>query len=175
MQRRRRAVRDDLQRPGDVGHASSTRFSKTLVLRVRATDDAGNVSGWKSSATRKIVAIQNSNKRIAYTGGLDRCPDAGLVGHGLQLLAQPPATRPPCRSSGRSVLYVGTKTKLSGHVKVYVDGTLVGRYNLHATDDEARQDHRHGWPGARTAQHRIRIVNDDAGKQANLDAFIVLK
>ena len=159
------------------GPATSVRkaypFRKTLVFRVRATDHAGNVSGWKSSATRKIAAIQNSNKHIAYKAAWTgvRMPASSGMGYSYSSKLH---DRASVSFIGRSVLYVAPKTKLSGHVKVYVDGTLVGRYNLHArTTKLGRIVVMVAWGAKGT--HRIRIVNDTAGKRTNLDAFIVLK
>ena len=144
------------------------------MFRVRATDHAGNVSGWKSSATRKIVAIQNSNKRVAYKAAAwtgVRMPASSGMGYSYSSNVH---DRAAVSFIGRSVLYVAPKTRLSGHVKVYVDGTLVGRYNLHArTTKLGRVIVMVAWGAKGT--HRIRIVNDQAGKRTNLDAFIVLK
>ena len=160
------------------GPATSVRkllpFNKTLVFRVRATDHAGNVSGWKNSATRKIVGIQNGNKRVAYKAAAwtgVRLPASSGMGYSYSPNLH---DRAAVSFIGRSVLYVAPKTRLSGHVKVYVDGTLVGRFNLHATTTRlGRVITMATWSTKGT--HRIRIVNDNAGKRTNLDAFIVLK
>ena len=102
-----------------------------------------------------------------------RRPHAGLVRRGLRYSANL-HYKASVTFIARSVLYVAPKTRLSGHVKVYVDGTLVGRYNLHAlTTRPGKIIVMVAW--GTSGKHRIRIVNDQAGKRANLDAFIILK
>ena len=64
--------------------------------------------------------------------------------------------------------------KTAGSVKVYVDGKLIGTFNLHAKHTKfgkiiAR------WSASSNASHRIRIVNATSGKRATFDVFLVLK
>ena len=171
-QRRRQALRNDLQRPGTSVRKSS-RSARPLVFRVRATDNEGNVSGWISSATRKIAAIQNSNPSVKYAGNWHGIELRASSGRGYSF-ASDKGSRAGATFKGRSVLYVAPKTKLSGYVKVYVDGALIGRFKLRsATLVNGNIVTRFSW--AANGRHRIRIVNDINGQRTNLDAFIVLK
>jgi hypothetical protein len=43
-------------------------FNRSLVVRVRATDDDGNTSAWSLSATRRVVAYQNGNRKVDFKG-----------------------------------------------------------------------------------------------------------
>ncbi len=148
-------------------------FKKFLVWRVRATDSEGNTSGWKTSAKRRIVAYQNSNPKVKYTGAWARVITSAASGKGYEFTTNA-GDRAKAKFKGRSVLYVAPKTKLSGWVKVYVDGALIGRYKLkHGTVVQGKIVARFTW--AAKGKHRIRIVNDADGKWTSLDAFIVLK
>ena len=148
-------------------------FKKALVWRVRATDGEGNTSAWKSSARRKIVAIQNSNPKVKYTGSWARVVTSAASGKGYEFSVNG-GDKAKAKFKGRSVLYVAPKTKLSGWVKVYVDGALIGRYKLkHGTVVQGKIVARFSW--ATKGKHKIRIVNDRDGKWTNLDAFVVLK
>ena len=144
------------------------------MFRVRAADHAGNLSAWKSSATRKIVAYQNGSTRVTYKAATwtgVRMPASSGLGYSYSSTLH---YRAQATFTGRSVLYVAPKTRLSGFVKVYVDGTLIGRFNLHSSlMHPGRVIVKVAW--ATSGTHRIRIVNDQAGKRANLDAFIVLR
>lgn len=149
------------------------RFKKNLVWRVRATDGEGNTSGWKLSGKRKIVAYQNSNPKIQYKGAWASVVTTAASGKGYNFTVNA-GDNAKAKFKARSVLYVAPKTKLSGWVKVYVDGALIGRYKLkHGTVVQGKIVARFSW--ASKGKHRIRIVNDADGKWTSLDAFIVLK
>jgi Bacterial Ig domain/Cadherin-like domain len=148
-------------------------FKKSLVWRVRATDHQGNVSGWMSSATRSLSAVQNSNRSIHYKGNWHGVGKPASSGNGY-IYSTTINNKANLKFTGRSVLYVAPKSKASGYVKVYVDGAMIGRYKLHnGKFVSGRIVSRFSW--ATSGNHRIRIVNDKNGKRTNLDAFIVLK
>jgi hypothetical protein len=149
-------------------------FKQDLVWRVRATDNEGNTSAWVMSATRRIVAYQNSSHVVKYKGTWRNVRAAAASGdgyantkvvHGKAKLA----------FTGRSVLYVSTKSKISGFVKVKVDGKVVGTYKLHASKTKyGRIIVAKAW--ASGGDHRIKIVNvSKNGKRANFDTYVVLK
>ena len=76
--------------------------------------------------------------------------------------------------TGRSVMYVAPKTPASGKVKVYVDGTLLGTYDLKLDSTRlGRIIATKTWGAWGT--HTIRIVAVNSAKKTGLDAFIVLK
>jgi hypothetical protein len=148
-------------------------FKKLLVFRVRAKDTLGNWSGWVTSAARKIVAFQNSNTHVAYSGSWTRVRSAKSSGTGYAYTTTKD-NKARLTFSGRSVIYVAPKTPASGKVKVYVDGTLLGTYDLKlASTRLGRIIAKASWGG--WAKHTIRIVAVNNIKKTSLDAFIVLK
>ena len=148
-------------------------FRKSLVWRVRATDNEGNTSGWVTSAKRRIATIQNGNASVKYAGNWHGIRLRASSGRGYTF-ATDKGSRATAAFKGRSVLYVAPKTKLSGFVKVYVDGALIGTYKLrHGTFVNGSIVARFSW--AANGRHRIRIVNSVNGRRTNFDAFIVLK
>jgi hypothetical protein len=148
-------------------------FNKSLVWRVRATDVSGNLSGWVKSSTRRIVAYQNKNTTNVYRGAWRNVTSEASSGHGYAVTTTK-ADRVTLQFSGRAVLYVAPKTSTSGYVKVYVDGTLVGRFSERRASTALGQIiARASWSANGT--HTIRVVNDQAGKRTGFDAFIVLK
>jgi hypothetical protein len=71
-------------------------------------------------------------------------------------------------------MYVAPKTPASGKVRVYVDGTLIGTFDLHRSSTRlGRIIARASW--SNWATHTIRIVAVGSGPRTGLDAFIVLK
>ena len=148
-------------------------FNKTLVWRVRATDAATNVSPWATAASRRIVAYQGTNPGFTYTGTWTRVSSAGSSGTDYRYTTSL-GRRVTLAFTGREVLYVAPKTNSSGYAKVYVDGTLVGRFNLRTSIAQpGRIIARATWSA--NGGHTIRVVNDQAGRKTNLDAFVVLK
>jgi len=75
--------------------------------------------------------------------------------------------------TGRAVAYVAPKLATGGFVKVYIDGVLRGRFNLHQAGSNV------GLVIARfsvtNGTHTIRVVNDQAGARTTLDAFLTIR
>ena len=148
-------------------------FKQLFVFRVRAQDTVGNWSGWVSSAPRKIVAYQESNKNVAYSGTWRRVTNDRASGTGY-VYTTTKDKKARLTFTGRSVLYVAPKSPSSGKVKVYLDGVLIGTYNLQRSPGALGGIiARASWSGWRTKT--IRIVAVGNGPKTGLDAFIVLK
>ena len=77
------------------------------------------------------------------------------------------------RFYGEQIAYVAPKMATGGFVKVFLDGHLVGRFSVKNGTLAL------GQIIARTRVsggfHTIRVVNDQAGKRATLDAFAILR
>ena len=155
-----------------TSHTKFYPLRKTLVWRVRATDGAGNVSAWASSR-RRINTIQNSSHHMSYTGKWKGVAEPRSSGAGY-IYTQAAGNKAMTTFTGRAVLYVATKMKTGAHVKLFVDGHMVGRYNLHAkTTIFGKMIEVLAW--ASNGQHRIRVVADDSGKKATFDTFLIMK
>ena len=148
-------------------------FGKTLVFRMRATDKAGNRSGWVTSATRKLAVYQESNGAVHRTGSWTKVKNTSASGNGYAFTTKK-GKGAGLQFTGRSVEYVAPKSSASGFVKVWVDGTSIGRFNLHhGSLQQGKIIARASWSASGT--HTIVIVNDDAGDRTSLDGFVVLR
>jgi hypothetical protein len=148
-------------------------FRRSLVWRVRATDGVGNVSDWATSAPRRIVPYQDSSRAIAYTGAWTRVRSRASSGTSYSYTTTL-KKRARLTFTGQSVLYVAPRSRLSGDVKVYVDGRSIGRFSLHSSRTKlGRIIARASWGTGGT--HTIKLVNVQGGRRTSLDAFIVLK
>ena len=116
-------------------------MKKTLVFRVRATDGEGNVSDWTTSASRRIVAFQNSNRHLDYAGRWRQRGETQSSGKGYAFTTEKGASV-KLDFRGRSVLFVSRKDPQSGKVRVFIDGALAGTFDLKAGAHPLRQDHR---------------------------------
>ena len=144
------------------------------MFQVRATDQLDNQSGWATSATRSISAYQApGSSAITYTGTWTRVASTRSSGIGYRYTTTFGKSA-KLYFTGMSVLYVAPRTSASGYVKVYVDGKLLGRYNLRKSTTYLGQIiARASWSAS--GSHKIRVVNDQGGRRANLDAFVVLQ
>lgn len=149
-------------------------FKSSLVFRVRATDRAGNVSDWVAASARTATASQAPGpSSISYSGTWTTVSSASASGNGYRYATALRASA-TLRFTGREIAYVAPKTSTSGYVKVYVDGVSVGRYNLRSSTTAPGQIiFRRTWTSSGT--HTIKVVNDQSGRRANVDAFVVLR
>jgi hypothetical protein len=149
-------------------------FRKALMFRVRAVDRENNASGWVEGTAMKLADYQAPGTRqIRYGGSWVTVRTAKASGTGYRYTT----TRGRSATltfTGRGVAYVAPRSRTSGYVKVYLDGRLVGRYNLHRSSTvNGLIIVRRTW--ATSGTHTIRIVNDQGGRRTNLDAFVVLR
>ena len=160
-----------------VGKATSkglvVPFKKQFQVRVRAWDKAGNRSAWVYSGFRKVMPVQNlTTTVIKYTGPWTFVPNRASSGGGYSVTLKVGASA-SWTATGIQFAYVAPKLATGGFVKVYLDGQLKGRFNLHQAGTAV------GRVIARLSmtpgQHTIKIVSDSAGKRGTLDAFLVLK
>lgn len=147
-------------------------FGRALLWRVRATDGEGNVGNWATAVAARTIMSYQGAAPVTYSGYWGTYPSAGSSGTGYKytLTYGRSAT---LRFTGLSVLYVAPKTAGSGYAKVYIDG-MGYRFNLRsATATLGQIIARKTWSSS--GIHTIKVVNDQGGRQTNLDAFIVLK
>ncbi len=168
-----RRLQVGLLRPGHVDHQalSVPQGARLACPRDRPREQRVGLGHLGDPQDRADPEQQQGHPLL---GRLEGHPPAGRFGRGLCLRNGPRqpgrrrrSTGDPCSTSHRS-------TKVSGFVKVYVDGALIGRFKLrNGTILNGQIVTRFSWVA--NGHHRIRIVNDKNGTRTNLDAFIVLK
>ncbi len=158
-----------------TGTATSVRqyfaFRKDLAFQVRATDVAGNVGDWITLSS-KVLAYQESSASVRFNPrGWSRWASHKHSG----AAAMYTTTRGKSATltfTGYAVAFVAPKTANSGHLKIYLDGTYAGRFDLSASRT------RYGKIIFRTTladgPHTIKIVSKSS-KRISVDAFIVLQ
>jgi hypothetical protein len=150
-------------------------FNRSIVVRVRATDGEGNTSDWAVSATRRVVAYQNGNQKVDYSGGRWRQvgePRSSGAGHAYTTV-KGASVKLEFRGA-RELLYVAPKYATGGKVDVFIDGDNVGRFNLKSDAPKfGKIITRESW--ASFGRHRVRIVAVNANLRTFFDTFLVLK
>ena len=147
-------------------------FNTSLVWRVRATDNNDNVSGWVESATRKIAAYQGGSP-VTFTGTWRSVKTDAASGSGYKYTTTL-RKKVKLSFSGMGVMYIAPKTAKGGYVKVSVDGASAGRFKLKASStSQGKIIKTRMWSSV--GSHSIRVKNDQSGRRAMFDAFLVLK
>jgi hypothetical protein len=150
-------------------------LGRSVVLRVRATDYAGNTSEWAVSPRYQLVAIQNSSKSVGYSSPWTVVRSPSSSGDGYSYTTRRGSSA-RYHSGFAWIAYVAAKMPAGGYVKVYqCGGGLFGRYSLRSsTVAHGRIIASYmGWGSY--SNRSIKVVNDQAGRRATLDTFLVLR
>jgi hypothetical protein len=146
-------------------------FGKSLAWRVMATDKEGNASDWIVSATRSLHAYQGGSP-VTRTGTWTSVASTSCSGTGY-LYTTALGRYATFSFTGLGVMYIAPKNTTGGYVKVRIDGTTQ-RFNLRSSTTS------YGvvvasklWSAS--GAHTIRVTNDQSGRRASLDAFVVLR
>jgi hypothetical protein len=157
-----------------------TSTSKVLSLpvnhayrfRVRATDNAGNVSTYKLGKTVHLNLYQENNGAIAYTSGWTRIAQSGASGGHVEeaSLAGKKAT---FTFSGFQVGFITTVASTHGSAKIVVDGGTAATVNTHATGGPGKI--RYVKATSAGSHTLVLTVLGTAGHpKIDVDAFVVL-
>ncbi len=161
-----------------LGSATATSLNITLTdeksykFRVRATDNAGNVSGWVNGPAFKPGRIQQNSTSVVYTGPWVTSTTSLALG-GSHRFASSLAARAALTRTTRDFAVVMTKSSSSGLCEVRIDGVLVATINLFASTTSYRQlvySKHFGTLGTHTIE-----VRPIGGTRIYLDAFLVMR
>ena len=144
-----------------------------LYFRVRATDNVGNRSTWRTTPVHRVVAAQNLNATVKYTGGWTFVASRASSGGGYSFATKAGAAATYVFKA-LQVSYVAPKMSNGGFVKVYIDGVLRGRYSLKSGTVQLGQVIAK-WAVTPGVTHTIRVVKDGVAGRAFHDAFVMLR
>jgi hypothetical protein len=148
--------------------------SHGYVFRVRATDVAGNVSGYETSGSRNPLFVQSRNTHILYrpsmwtyvsssNGSPDGVRYSTTKGAAVSYLF-----------TGREIVWVAPKNSRAGTAYVYIDGVKKATVNLYsATGRNGQQVFKQVF--LTSGRHTIKIVVASSGKRVGVDAFLILR
>jgi hypothetical protein len=173
----------------NVKLSSATSTAKTRRLRpgdthrfrVRATDEAGNTSGWaKGRALRAKVHQEGSNATLVYAGRWSRQAPGSAYGGGVKY-AGTRGSSAQFTFKGQNVAWVSTRGPNRGKAKVAIDGVRVKTVDLYASKKQARKvvfSRSNLDPAVShtmTVQATGRKRTASTGKRVDVDAFVVLR
>jgi len=148
----------------DPGH--SYRF------RVRATDNAGNVSGFSAGSTFTLSAYQETSGSIAYSGGWRREALAGAYGGSVKFSTAAGKTA-DFTYTGKQVAWVSTMGSDRGSADITVDGGSLVTVNTNSASTKTAVI---VYATKKSGTHTVRVSNDGTAGQSriDIDAFLVI-
>jgi hypothetical protein len=140
-----------------------------VQFRVRAADNAGNISGWAVGPRFTPLKTQDAAAAVTYSGKWKKVRDTHASGNTTTY-----STRDGSRASltfkGRAVGFVTSKGPNRGVAHIIVDGVRRATVSLYAP--RVRQTQLvFGWSWARSTVHTIAIVVRGSGARVDIDAF----
>jgi len=149
--------------------------SNSYQFAVRATDGAGNQSGWKYGTTFTLTTYQETSSAISYAGSWGRYAWASAFG-GYEDTSSTTGSTATFTFTGRNVAWIAPTASNRGTATVSIDGTAVATRDLYSSTAVAKVvDYSYQW--ATSGTHTIRIrVNGTSGRPAvDVDAFVVMR
>jgi len=153
----------------------------TYAFRVRATDQAGNVSDWKAGPTFKVNALQESNAAVAYTGAWSTQNITNASGGSLKFAsAAGDSASLASVSNALNVGWIAHKAADRGKAEVWVDGTLANTVDLYSSTLQPRKAAfvKNALNPAVGHTVKVRVLGtknaSSSGRRVDVDAFVVL-
>jgi beta-N-acetylhexosaminidase len=152
----------------------SISFGSTYRYVVKATDGAGNTSGWAYGPSFKAVLTQQSGSGATYHGTWHTVSNTYASGGNLAYSTVSGASA-TFRFAGFAVSWVAYRGPNRGSAAIYVDGVYKKTVNLYSATYHARQIvYATHWAGNDT--HTMTIVNlgTSGHSRVDVDAFVRL-
>jgi len=152
----------------------SLTFGASYRYVQKATDGAGNTSGWSYGPTFEPLLSQDSSSAVSYSAGWVRVANS-LASGGSLAYSTAAGAAATFHFTGRAVSWVAALGSSRGQAKVYVDGVYRQTVNLYSATFVARRVvFAATW--SVNGSHTIRIVNlGTAGhSRVDVDAFVRL-
>jgi hypothetical protein len=173
----------------NVALPSATAKSVTLKLevgntysfRVRATDKAGNTSGWEQGPSFKVNLVQDSNAAIAYDGTWSTQNITSASGGTLRYASAAGASAGSTFANALNVAWVAPKTADRGKAEASVDGGTASPVDFYAATLQARKSVfvKNGLDPAVPHTLEVRVLGtknaSSSGTRVDVDAFVVLE
>jgi hypothetical protein len=155
------------------------RPNKKYTFRLRATDGAGNTSGWVATSATRLALLQETAAATTYSGTWTSVKLAGASGNHVRYASAPDAVA-RLAFNGTAVALVSTFAPDRGQAEVWLDGVKLATLDLYSptTTKQAIV-----WasavlaPGLHTLELRPTGGKNPAASasRVDLDAFLILQ
>ena len=143
-------------------------------FEIRATDNAGNVSGYTAGATFTLTAYQETSTSIKYSTGWTKQAVSGAYG-GFVKFATKAAKTATFSFTGSQVAWVSTIASNRGSASVSLDGGTAATVSTHGTTIQPRTVVyiKTMTSGAHTLL--VKVLGTAGHPRVDVDAFLVIK
>jgi hypothetical protein len=146
----------------------------TYQFRARATDAAGNQSGWSTGPAFRARLTQDGQAAVRYSAGWRSARPAGASGGTVRSATAAGATA-TLAFTGTGVAWVAPTGPALGQAEVWVDGARAATVDLRAATASSRRlvfAIRWDSPGAHTIQ--VRVAGTAGRPRVDVDGFLVM-
>jgi hypothetical protein len=154
----------------------------TYAFRVRAKDNAGNLSDWKAGPTFKVNALQESNAAVTYNGAWSTQNITNASGGSLKFASAAGASASLTSiSNALNVGWIAHKAADRGKAEVWLDGTLANTVDLYSSTLQLRKSVfvKNALNPAVAHTVEVRVLGtknaSSSGTRVDVDAFVVLE
>jgi hypothetical protein len=154
--------------------AETLPVNRAVQYQVRATDAAGNVGAWKSSAAFRLRLVAERSSAITYARTWRTSLSSSYLGGAVRQSRAAGATA-SYTFTGSQVAWITARGPTRGSARVYVDGRRVGTVDLYSPTLQTRRAvYTYSW--ATDGRHRITIrVSGTSGRpRVDVDGFAVV-
>ena len=154
--------------------AQTLPVSRAVQYQVRATDAAGNVGAWKSSAAFRLRLVSERSSAVTYARTWKTSLSSSYLGGAVRQSRAAGATA-SYTFTGSQVAWITARGPTRGSARVYVDGRHVATVSLYSRTMQTRRVvYASSW--AADGRHRITIrVSGTAGRpRVDVDGFAVV-
>lgn len=144
----------------------------TYRVRVRAVDRAGNIGAWRYGTRFRMASFQESSRSIRWTGTWRIASSTAYWG-GRDRYSTRAGAKASMTFTGRSFAWVGSIGPSRGRARVYVNGNLVTKVDLHAKASASRRVlFATTWSSARSRTITVRLSGTRGHPRGDVDAFV---
>ena len=154
----------------------------TYSFRVRAKDNANNLSSWMQGPTFKVNLFQESNSAITYNGAWSTQNITSASGGSLRHASTAgDSASLPINGGALNVAWISPKGADRGKAEALVDGTLANTVDLYSSGLQARRlaFSKNGLDPAVAHAVEVRVLGtknaSSSGTRVDVDAFVVLE
>ena len=143
-------------------------------FEVRATDNAGNVSGFTAGPTFTLTAYQETASNITYTSGWTQQAVTGAYGGSVKF-ATVAGKKATLSFTGSQVAWVSTIASNRGSGSVSIDGGAAATVSTHGTTTKPAMVVYTKTLAAGTHSLVLKVLGTAGHPRVDVDAFLVIK
>jgi hypothetical protein len=143
-------------------------------FRARATDGAGNRSGWSTGPAFRARLSQDTQQALRYSAGWRTAGAAGASGGTVRTASATGATA-TFTFTGTSVAWVAPTGPGLGQAEVWVDGTRTATVDLRAaTASSRRLVFATGWDRSGVHTVQVKVLGTAGRPRVDVDGFVAM-